>query len=378
MNRNALTEQRRETVIGLLKGMNIKKNAVEGFDKDDVYDCMQQLCDLYEKNIEELENAYESEINQLKERYQKYDENNELYVSLIMEAKKSSNEIITQAKTEVESILAEGKEKVAKQEAELAQLRLDVETEKQVMIAELNAAKDAVEAEKAAMKADVEAEREKTTVVKNKFTQQINAMEEEFEEIKTNILRTAGKIDSLKSKLPLDEEAEWNMMNDLDGVGFPVSDVEIDSVLDTPIAVDNVDIELPVEPIIEVAEEPTSGIPVTEIPAEQLPEEIQMDEIVEETIPSLENKDEVFTLEDLTASISELPLDENPADEAEKEILSVDDIFSDEEVEELSLDDIEIELPELIEEPAIDGESAENDFDEISLEGLEELFKTDK
>ena len=55
MNRNALTEQRRETVIGLLKGMNIKKSAGEGFDKDDVYDCMQQLCDLYEKSIHFVE-----------------------------------------------------------------------------------------------------------------------------------------------------------------------------------------------------------------------------------------------------------------------------------------------------------------------------------
>jgi hypothetical protein len=68
MNRNALTEQRRETVIGLLKGMNIKKSTVGGFDKDDVYECMQQLCDLYEKNIEDLENAYEAEINGLKEK----------------------------------------------------------------------------------------------------------------------------------------------------------------------------------------------------------------------------------------------------------------------------------------------------------------------
>ena len=44
---------------------------------------MQQLCDLYENNIEELENAYEVEINELRERYQKYDDNNELYVSSV-------------------------------------------------------------------------------------------------------------------------------------------------------------------------------------------------------------------------------------------------------------------------------------------------------
>ncbi|MFR9143202.1 MAG: hypothetical protein ACLVJQ_00450, partial [Lentihominibacter sp.] len=201
MNKNALTEQRRETVIGLLKNMNIKKNPAGGFDKDDVYECMQQLCDLYENNIEELENAYEVEINELRERYQKYDDNNELYVSLIMEAKKSSNEIINQAKTEVETILSEGREHVAKQEKELEQMRNGMEAEKEAITAELNASREAVEAEKAAMKAEVQAEKEKAEALKNKYKQQLNAMEEEFAEIKTNILRTAGRVDSLKSKL---------------------------------------------------------------------------------------------------------------------------------------------------------------------------------
>ena len=132
--------------------MNIRKNAEGGFDKDDVYECMQQLCDLYENNIEELENAYEGEINELRERYQKYDDNNELYVSLIMEAKKSSNEIINQAKTEVETILAEGRDQVAKQEKELEQMRNGMESEKEAITRELNASREAVEAEKAAMK----------------------------------------------------------------------------------------------------------------------------------------------------------------------------------------------------------------------------------
>ena len=88
MDRNALTEKRRETVISLLKGMQIKKGTNEGFDKEDVYGCIQQLCDLYEKHIGELERVYETEIHDLNKRFQKYDENNELYVSLIMEAKK--------------------------------------------------------------------------------------------------------------------------------------------------------------------------------------------------------------------------------------------------------------------------------------------------
>ena len=337
MNRNALTEQRRETVIGLLKGMNIKKSTVDGFDKDDVYDCMQQLCDLYEKSIEELENAYEAELGQLKDRYQKYDENNELYVSLIMEAKKSSNEIIAQAKTEVETILAEGKEQVAQQEQELAQLRIDMEAEKQAMIAEINAAREVVEAEKAAMKAEVEAEREKSFAAKNKYTQQLNAMEEEFEEIKTNILRTAGKIDSLKSMLPNDEEVEWQMMNDLDAVDFPVAEIEVESIIETPLTYEALEPEVQIEEAVQ--------------------EEVEEVEVIEEIIVE-EPVEEALTLEDLTGP---------------------DGLFAEiEEVEELSLEDIEIELPDLLEEiEEIEEMPAEEPASEISFEGLEELFKED-
>ncbi len=331
MNRNALTEQRRETVIGLLKGMNIKKSTVDGFDKDDVYDCMQQLCDLYEKSIEELENAYESELGQLKDRYQKYDENNELYVSLIMEAKKSSNEIIAQAKGEVETILAEGKEQVAQQEKELAQLRIDMEAEKEAMIAELNAAREAVEAEKAAMKAEVEAEREKSFAAKNKYTQQLNAMEEEFEEIKTNILRTAGKIDSLKSMLPNDEEVEWKMMNDLDAVDFPAAEIEVENMVETPLTYEVIETEIPVV------------------------EEVVQEEVVEEITIEEEPVEEALTLEDLTGPESLFP-----------EASAVD---------ELSLEDIEIELPDFLEK--IEEVEQEAPVAEISFEGLEELFKED-
>ena len=168
MDKNALIEKRRETVIGLLKGMQIKKGTNGGFDKDDVYGCIQQLCDLYEKHISELEKNYEAEINDLNKRYQKYDENNELYVSLIMEAKKSSNDIINQAKTEVDEILTAGKAEIAKQEAEIKQLREDNKKEELEMIEALNAAKDVMEAEKAAMKMDVEAEREKLDAKKLK------------------------------------------------------------------------------------------------------------------------------------------------------------------------------------------------------------------
>ena len=60
MDISVLTEQRREMVINLLKGMKIRKSDGEGFDKDDVYACMQQLCDVYEKSIDDLTVGYET------------------------------------------------------------------------------------------------------------------------------------------------------------------------------------------------------------------------------------------------------------------------------------------------------------------------------
>ena len=135
MDKSALKDKRRETVIGLLKGMNIKKDSDGGFDRDDVYGCIQELCNLYEEHIGELENNYEAEISELTKKYQKYDENNELYVSLILEAKKSSNEIINQAKTEVDEILQSGKEKIQEQEEQMEQFRIDSEKERESVIA---------------------------------------------------------------------------------------------------------------------------------------------------------------------------------------------------------------------------------------------------
>lgn len=320
MDKNALTEKRRETVIGLLKGMNIKKASGEGFDKDDVYECMQQLCDLYEKNIEELEDAYEGEIVALKDKYQKYDDNNELYVSLIMEAKKSSNEIINQAKDEVENILAEGREEVTKQEAEIEQMRVGIDAEKQAMDDELNAARQAVEVEKAAMKAELEAEKEKLSALKNKYRQQINAMEDEFNEIKTNILRTAGKLDSLKSKLPEEDSVNWDIIDNAGAVDFPAEEIQVDHTIE----------------------------PAVEIPAA-------------DTYDISAGGETNVTLEELTASDAYAPQEAAPAPAAEG----------------FSFDDINVDLPDLNTLEAAPVQEAQAE-DEISFEGLEDLFKDEK
>lgn len=373
MDKNALTEQRRESVIGLLKNMNIRKDADGGFNKDDVYESMQQLCDLYENNIEELENAYEGEINELRERYQKYDENNELYVSLIMEAKKSSNEIINQAKTEVETILAEGRDQVAKQEKDLEQMRNGMESEKEAIVKELNASREAVEAEKAAMKAEIRAEREKAEALKNKYKQQINAMEEEFAEIKTNILRTAGRIDSLKSKLADDEGISWTVDKTPGLVDFPVMD---EGVEETKLP----EIELPEINLEDTVAAGTAAEPAAE--AASAVSDAEGTGAAEEAGG--------LTLEDLMPE-HVMPEVTGTADEAAG--------ADGQEAQELKLDDIEVELPDIneangaaqetaaadapvqtaaAESAAAEPENKADDTGEISFEGLEDLFKDEK
>ena len=363
MNKNALTEQRRETVIGLLKNMNIKKSTVGGFDKDDVYECMQKLCDLYENNIEELENAYEAEISELKEKYQKYDDNNDLYVSLIMEAKKSSNEIINQAKTEVETILTEGREQVARQEKELEQMRNGMEAEKDAITTELNASREAVEAEKAAMRAEVAAEKEKAEALKNKYRQQLNSMKEEFAEIKTNILRTAGKVDSLKSKLSDDEAVTWSVTEDLDAVDFPVAGDDVEEItLPDYTAADAADAQtadaapevLYAEPVEEVHTEPAVPFVVdSPFTSEPVYEEPVAAPVVEtETVAEQTSE---LRLEDLIPEQDPIAAAENTA-------------------QGMDFNTVNMGMPEAAAAPALDGE----DSGEISFEGLEELFGEDK
>lgn len=363
MNKNALTEQRRETVIGLLKNMNIKKSTVGGFDKDDVYECMQKLCDLYENNIEELENAYEAEISELKEKYQKYDDNNDLYVSLIMEAKKSSNEIINQAKTEVETILTEGREQVARQEKELEQMRNGMEAEKDAITTELNASREAVEAEKAAMRAEVAAEKEKAEALKNKYRQQLNSMKEEFAEIKTNILRTAGKVDSLKSKLSDDEAVTWSVTEDLDAVDFPVAGDDVEEItLPDYTAADAADAQtadaapevLYAEPVEEVHTEPAAPF-VVDSPFTSEP-------VYEEPVAAPVVETETVTEQTSELRLEDLIPEQDPIAAAENTAQGMD------------FNTVNMGMPEAAAAPALDGE----DSGEISFEGLEELFGEDK
>lgn len=402
MDRKALTEKRRETVIGLLKSMSIKKDTEGGFDKDDVYNCMQQLCDLYEQNIEELQNSYEGELLTLKERYQKYDENNELYVSLIMEAKKSSNDIINQAKTEVESILAEGKEQIAKQEEELKLLYAGVETEKNAINEELNASRKAVEAEKLAMQADVDAEREKCNALKNKYTQQMNAMEEEFMDIKTNILRTAGKIDSIKSKLNDEDAYSWEISEEQDDIAFPenadgvedilpVEETEAAEAAEEP-AVEPVGFE-DVPTVDEIIAAEAENVVAEEAPAEEVEEPVE--EAVEE-IPEVEEEelvtaDSEIIIEDTEEAEEAIPTEINVEDllkdlGEEPEAAAVEEIADVIETPEVPAEEIAAEATEVglgeinfddIDFSSLDDELSAEGAEEISFEGLENLFKED-
>lgn len=428
MDKSALKEKRRETVIGLLKGMTIQKNAKEGFDKEDVYGCIQELCNLYEGHIEELEANYEAEIGELTKRYQKYDENNELYISLIMEAKKSSNDIINQAKTQVEEILAAGKEQIALQEEQLEQFKADSEMQKQALMTELQTAKDVAEAEKATMRVEVEAEKEKLEAIKSKYRQQANAMEDEFAEIRTNVLRTSARLDVLKAQVEEETpEIQWDVI-EAEAVSIPASDVEVDDVIDVA---DYAEDEKALEEAISsddafaetffkseilenmpAAAEAEAGAAEAEMPEEQeIPAgEFRVYDAHEAVIPEsdvvVEAPAAVEIEEDIPAEIPEdaepaaaEPAETEPAEEDTPQIDDdidalldeisfedlLDDNLSDSEeipaedtaiIEEISLDEVE-GFDAAAEEKTADAAAADIP-EEISFESLEALFKDEK
>ena len=68
MDRNEIAKKRKEEVVKLLQNMNIKKDAAGGFSKDDVYTCMQDLCNLYEANIAQMEKEYGQDIQVLQQQ----------------------------------------------------------------------------------------------------------------------------------------------------------------------------------------------------------------------------------------------------------------------------------------------------------------------
>lgn len=428
MDKSALKEKRRETVIGLLKGMTIQENAKEGFDKEDVYGCIQELCNLYEEHIEELEMNYEAEIGELTKRYQKYDENNELYISLIMEAKKSSNDIINQAKTQVEEILAAGKEQIALQEEQLEQFKADSEMQKQALMTELQTAKDVAEAEKATMRVEVEAEKEKLEAIKSKYRQQASAMEDEFAEIRTNVLRTSARLDVLKAQVEEETpEIQWDVI-EAEAVSMPASDVEVDDVIDVA---DYAEDEKALEEALSsddafaetffkseilenmpAAAEAEAGAAEAEMPEEQeIPAgEFRVYDAPEAVIPEsdvvVEAPTAVEIEEDIPAEIPEdaepaaaEPAETEPAEEDTPQIDDdidalldeisfedlLDDNLSDSEeipaedtaiIEEISLDEVE-GFDAAAEEKTADAAAADIP-EEISFESLEALFKDEK
>lgn len=451
MDISVLTEQRREMVINLLKGMKIRKSDGEGFDKDDVYACMQQLCDVYEKSIDDLTVSYETEINELQDKYQKYDENNDLYISLIMEAKKSSNEIINKAKSEVDEILAAGKEQIAAQEDEIERFRLDVAQEKADLEADLEAARTAAAREKEELAAGIEDEKKRTEVVREQYRDQIAVMDREFGEIKTNILRTAGKIDGLRAQLEdAGEETQWQLQDEpkveepaeeaaaeapeemtfeqlvsklqqedaakagpaeveapaetpmiepeieIPAAEIPVEEVPVEEgfhfepVFDAPAETPAVEapFEMPVEAPVEAPAEaegpfaePALDIPEVDAPVEAHAQEIPADIPVD--ISFDEPKEQ--SIDDLIAELpADVPADIPAAAPAEPEVPEFNlDALTEEvkeevkpEVAEGGLGSIEdLALEEISLDPLETPAAAEEAVEEISFEGLEELFK---
>lgn len=365
--------------------MRIRKNTEEGFDKEDVYTCIQQLCDLYETHIEELEKHYEVELTELTERCTKYDEKSLQYADIMMSAQKYHDDMVKQTNDEVYELMSNAQKQYKEKQLKIEDLRVAFESEKKVLGEELDAARNMADAKRDAMRAEVEAEKEKLDAIKLRYRQQIDAMEEEFQEIRTNILRTATSLNGLKSQVSISEEGQWTVTEGSEVVEFPTPDTGIEEILDVPaeqeeaIPADVIqvetEIEVPVEePVAEVpveelvAEAPDEEEPVAETVSEQPTERLfATDEIFAEKFFKSEIMDNIGTLADeLSADIDLELIDKDTSELAPQETTKADaDI--EELLEEVSFEDIFADLP--------DADKAEvvEPVEEISLEGIEEI-----
>ncbi|MGI6767012.1 MAG: hypothetical protein ACOX4R_07400 [Lentihominibacter sp.] len=376
MDKNALKEKRRETVISLLKGMRIRKSTEEGFDKEDVYTCIQQLCDLYETHIEELEKHYEVELTELTERCSKYDEKSLQYADIMMSAQKYHDDMVKQTNDEVYELMSNAQKQYEEKQLKIEDLRIAFESEKEVLGEELDAARNMAEAKRDAMRAEVEAEKEKLDAIKLRYRQQIDAMEEEFQEIRTNILRTATSLNGLKSQVSIADEGQWTVTEGSEVVEFPTPDAGIEEILDFPteqeeaIPADVIEVEPATEapfeePVTESSEEEK---PVAETVPEQPAEALfATDELFAEKFFKSEIMDNIGTpADELSTDIDAELIDKDDSELVPQEPIKADaDI--EELLEEISFEDIFTDLPDA------DKLDAAEPVEEISLEGIEEI-----
>ncbi len=376
MDKNALKEKRRETVISLLKGMRIRKSTEEGFDKEDVYTCIQQLCDLYETHIEELEKHYEVELTELTERCSKYDEKSLQYADIMMSAQKYHDDMVKQTNDEVYELMSNAQKQYEEKQLKIEDLRIAFESEKEVLGEELDAARNMAEAKRDAMRAEVEAEKEKLDAIKLRYRQQIDAMEEEFQEIRTNILRTATSLNGLKSQVSIADEGQWTVTEGSEVVEFPTPDAGIEEILDFPteqeeaIPADVIEVEPSTEapfeePVTESSEEEK---PVAETVPEQPAEALfATDELFAEKFFKSEIMDNIGTpADELSTDIDAELIDKDDSELVPQEPIKADaDI--EELLEEISFEDIFTDLPDA------DKLDAAEPVEEISLEGIEEI-----
>ncbi|MDD6191372.1 MAG: hypothetical protein PUB75_07275 [Firmicutes bacterium] len=379
MDKAALTEKRGDSVVRFLKSLEIRRVSDNGYDMEDVHECIHQLCRLYETHIGELEKNYDTEIEKLTAKYQKYEENNELYVDLIVDAKRTAGDIISQAQNEVDSILEEGKEKIALCEREQQKLEEEFSNTLRGLEEEVAKARENAEAEKIKIAEEIDKERENLEETRRRYRTQVDAMDEEFNEIKTNIWRAAAKLDGLKAQTEnVEEDVQWKL-EESSSVEIPVNDTGIEEILiDAPVEETEPAVfteeeflmsEIPSEEAAGTeAKQESEEIPdvFTELDLEHL--QSMIDEHTEETAETAETVEAAETEEPKAAEaeeiipedLAELIEQSDLIEKTEEDTASVEELLG-----EINFDDILAEVPET-------QESAEEDIAEISLENLEE------
>ena len=246
---------------------------------------------------------------------------------------------------------------------------------------------------------------------------QITAMEDEFAEIKTNILRTSARLDNLKAQTEeLAPSIDWEVEEKEIEVEVPAADLEVEGfeevAEEAPVEEEPVEEEAPVEEVEEPVEE-EAPVQFEEVAVEEEP--AKADDLFADTF----FKDDLFAetpVEDDVAAIEEEPAEEAPAEVAEEapaetieeapeheatveELLASMDALTEGEtgipapevaaeasedvdalLDEISFDDLVEEVPAEAAEAVGEAVEAASEAapEEISFDSLEALFKDEQ
>lgn len=225
-----MSEAKNKEITDFLEKLDIKMARKGGFEQEDVYSKMQDLCDIYEKRIEKMEDYYEDRLSQsggndeallkeneeLRARVKKHDEDSKIFTNLMIDAKRNSEARLEEANAEAEKIIAEANKKAGETILESQNQSEQILTETQQKAEELMRENtEALEKRAAEQEEALDILRQENA----KYVQYIESLEGGIQQIKANLEEIKGKFSVVMTEKSEMEESVDTASREEDATG---------------------------------------------------------------------------------------------------------------------------------------------------------------